>query len=171
MKRTATAYISLGSNVGDRQAHLCLALERLARRGVKPVAVSSLYETEHVGAPGEERPAYLNAVAAVATELSAPAILDVIAQVERLGGRDRPTRHAPRTIDIDLLLLGRTRLKGDRLTLPHPRMGQRAFVLLPLAEVAPGLRLPGGLTPAQAASRGSVAAQSVRRLDWPSARP
>ncbi len=171
MKRPAIAYLSLGSNVGDRQAHLALALDRLARCGLTPVTVSGLYETEHVGAPGEERPAYLNAVAAVATNLSPPAILDAIEQVERLGGRDRPTPHAPRTIDIDLLLLGRARLKGDRLTLPHPRMAQRAFVLLPLAEVAPGLRLPGGLTAAEAASRGPVAAQSIRRLDWPSARP
>jgi 2-amino-4-hydroxy-6-hydroxymethyldihydropteridine diphosphokinase len=171
MKRTAVAYLSLGSNVGERQANLSLALDRLARCGLTPVAVSSLYETEHVGAPYEERPAYLNAVAAVETYLSAPAILDIIERVERLGCRERATHHAPRTIDIDLLLLGRTRLKGDRLTLPHPRMAQRAFVLLPLAEVAPGLRLPGGLTAAEAASRGPVAAQSVRRLDWPSPRP
>jgi 2-amino-4-hydroxy-6-hydroxymethyldihydropteridine diphosphokinase len=134
----AIAYIALGSNLGDRALHLARALERLrAAPGVEVVAVSRIVETDPVGPPGQGR--YLNAAAALRTRLRPAALLDVLAAIEAAGGRDRgrETHQGPRTIDLDLLLYGGEVIAGERLTVPHPRMHERLFVLEPLAEIAP----------------------------------
>jgi len=128
-------YVALGSNVGDREAHLRAGLLAMARDGVTPVAVSSLWETEPVDGAG---PAwFLNMVARVATELPPEALLAVLLGVERERGRLRARPNAPRELDLDLLLLGAVRRHTPELTLPHPRLWSRRFVLAPLAELAP----------------------------------
>ncbi len=142
------AYIGLGSNLGDRARNLERALDRLRRiAGVEVVAVSRFIETEPVGPPGQGR--YLNAAAALRTDLRPDALIEALAAVEAAGGRDRAReeRHGPRTIDLDLLLYGEEIVGGPRLTVPHPRMHERPFVLEPLAEIAAGAVHPGlGMT-------------------------
>jgi 2-amino-4-hydroxy-6-hydroxymethyldihydropteridine diphosphokinase len=156
-----TAYLGLGSNTGDRRAHLAQALDRLnATPGVRVTAVSSLYETVPVGLTAQ--PDFLNAVAEVCTELPAEALLDAALAVEAALGRVRTVRWGPRPIDLDVLLVGGLRVAGGRLTLPHPRMTERAFVLVPLAEIAPGLVFNGKTAAAWAAESD---ASGVRRLD------
>ena len=138
----ATAYIGLGSNLGDRRAYLDRALAELGRRpGVEMTRISSVYETAPVGGPAGQGP-YLNASAELRTELTPEALLDVLLEVERGLGRVRAERDGPRTIDLDLLLYGDVVRQDPRLTLPHPRLHQRLFVLQPLAEIAPGLVHP-----------------------------
>jgi 2-amino-4-hydroxy-6-hydroxymethyldihydropteridine diphosphokinase len=128
-------YVGLGSNVGDREEHLRSGLVTMARRGVSPVAVSSLWETEPVGGAG---PAwFLNMVARVATDLPPEDVLAVLLAAERERGRSRSRPNAPRELDLDLLLLGEFKRSAPELTLPHPRMLSRRFVLAPLAEIAP----------------------------------
>ena len=128
-------YVGLGSNVGDREEHLREGLLAMARCGVVPVAVSSVWETEPVDGAG---PAwFLNMVARVATSLSPEAVLAVLLSVERERGRERRRPNAPRELDCDLLVLGALRLRSPELTLPHPRLWSRRFVLAPLAELAP----------------------------------
>ena len=135
------AYVGLGSNLGDREATLLAALELLGR-SVRVVAVSSVRETEPWGDPNQ--PLYLNAVAAVETQLSPRGLLDVLLAVERELGRERSgRRYGPRTIDLDLLVHGDEVLDEPGLTVPHPRLHERRFVLEPLAELAPGLVVPG----------------------------
>ncbi len=134
-------YVALGSNLGDREGHLRLGLAGMASRGVAPVALSSVWETEPVGTAEALR--FLNMVAKVRTALGAEEALGVLLAVEAEAGRVRRERNAPRELDLDLLILGRIRRSGPALTLPHPRMWERRFVLAPLAEVAPGLRNPG----------------------------
>lgn len=130
-----TAYVALGANLGDAAKALREALAALnALPGVRLRRASSLYRTAPVDASG---PDYLNAVAEIATTLSAPALLDALQAIEQVAGRERPYRNAPRTLDLDLLLYGDARIDSTRLTVPHPRMGERAFVLVPLAEIAP----------------------------------
>jgi 2-amino-4-hydroxy-6-hydroxymethyldihydropteridine diphosphokinase len=107
-------------------------------------------------APGED---YFNAVAELDTGLTAPGLLNHLQQIEQQAGRERPYRNAPRTLDLDLLLYGSGRIDSVRLTVPHPRMAQRAFVLVPLAEIAPGL--------VSAAQLAAVAQQRIERLDRP----
>jgi len=139
-----TAYVALGGNVGDRQANLERAVELL--RGTQPTpgsphpplivtAVSPLYETAPVGYA--DQPAFLNAVAAIETDLPPLALLDVLQAVERALGKATPFKDGPRTIDLDLLLYGDRVIDEPRLQVPHPRMHERAFVLVPLADVAP----------------------------------
>ena len=128
-------YIGLGSNIGDREEHLRAGLLAMARAGVSPVAVSSLWETEPVGGAGPDW--FLNMVARVATDLSPDEILEVLLAGERERGRERRRPNAPRELDLDLLLLGDVRLSTPRLTVPHPRLWSRRFVLAPLAEIAP----------------------------------
>jgi 2-amino-4-hydroxy-6-hydroxymethyldihydropteridine diphosphokinase len=132
-----TAYIALGSNLGDRRAHLDRALQELARRpGVAVTRVSSYHETEPVGGPpGQGR--YLNAAAELNTELGPEQLLQVLLEIEQSLGRVRQERFGPRTIDLDLLLHGDQILDRPDLTVPHPRMHERLFVLEPLAEIAP----------------------------------
>jgi 2-amino-4-hydroxy-6-hydroxymethyldihydropteridine diphosphokinase len=139
----ATAYVGLGSNLGDREAMLRRALELLdARPGIEVVAVSALRETEPVGFL--EQPRFLNAAARLETELPPRRLLSALLEVEQELGRDRSgPRFGPRTIDLDLLLYGELELDEEGLGIPHPRLHERRFVLEPLAELAPGLVVPG----------------------------
>jgi 2-amino-4-hydroxy-6-hydroxymethyldihydropteridine diphosphokinase len=131
------AYLGLGSNLGDRLAFLQLAVEGLAARAGTVVAVSAVYETEPVGGPPQ--PDYLNAAIALDTTLSARELLGVAKALEAEAGREPGERWAPRTLDIDVLMVGDERVDEPDLVVPHPRIHQRAFVLAPLADVAPGL--------------------------------
>lgn len=137
-------YLGLGSNVGDPVAHLRAALELLEGHGVAIEAASSLYVTEPVGEVLDQ-PDFLNAAVRIRTELDPEPLLDVCKRVEAERGRhfDAP-RHSPRPLDVDLLLLGDLELRSDRLTLPHPQVRNRRFVLAPLLELDPELTLPDG---------------------------
>lgn len=141
MRAPQRAYIGLGANLGDARAAL---REAVAALGALPqtrlAAVSSLYRSAPIDSSG---PDYLNAVAALDTATEPPALLQALQAIEQAHGRERPYRNAPRTLDLDLLLHGDAVLDTPTLTLPHPRIAQRAFVLQPLAELAPGLLLPG----------------------------
>jgi len=143
-QRTRSGYLGLGSNVGDRAGHLRAAIEMLGERGVEVEAVSSAYETEPVGEVLDQ-PDFLNAAIGIRTGLEPEALLDACKRVEAERGRalDAP-RHSPRPLDVDLLLLGDLELATDRLTLPHPEVTTRRFVLAPLLELDPALTLPGG---------------------------
>jgi 2-amino-4-hydroxy-6-hydroxymethyldihydropteridine diphosphokinase len=132
------AYLALGSNLGDRLAHLQCAVDTMrADARVEVVGVSRVYETEPVGGP--EQGAYLNAVVAVDTELAARALLHFAQQLENDAQRVRTERWGPRTLDVDILLYDDLEIDDDDLTLPHPRMWERGFVLAPLRDVAPHL--------------------------------
>lgn len=135
------AAIALGSNVGDRQAHLTYALERLRTAPeVRVLAVSAWWETAPVGGPAGQG-AYLNGACLVDTTLEAHALLDLLLAIEQERGRDRTReeRHGPRTLDLDLIVCGELQHDDARLTLPHPRWTERLFVLEPLAQIAPDL--------------------------------
>jgi len=133
------AYLSLGSNLGDRAANLEAAIERLGEPGTV-VARSALYETEPVEM--EQQPWFLNCVVAIETELMPKQFLARILGIEQKMGRRRTEPKGPRTIDIDILLFGGSIVDTATLTIPHPAMHQRRFVLEPLAEIAPELRHP-----------------------------
>lgn len=131
------AYIGLGANLGDPMAALRQALGRLAELpDTEVMRASGLYGSTPVDSSG---PDYVNAVACVRTRLTAPALLSALQAQENQAGRERPYRNAPRTLDLDVLLYGSARMAGPVLTVPHPRMTERAFVLMPLAEIAPDL--------------------------------
>jgi 2-amino-4-hydroxy-6-hydroxymethyldihydropteridine diphosphokinase len=135
MRHPVTAYVGLGANLGEPLAALQAALRALgALPGTRLVRNSRIYRSAPVDAGG---PDYLNAVAELETALAAPELLRELQRVEADAGRERPYRNAPRTLDLDLLLYGSARIESDALTVPHPRMWERAFVLLPLAELAP----------------------------------
>jgi 2-amino-4-hydroxy-6-hydroxymethyldihydropteridine diphosphokinase len=134
------AYLGLGSNMGDRAAQLQFALDGLAARAGRVVAISPVYETEPVGGPSQ--PDYLNAVVAVETALSPRELLGVAKALEAEAGRPPPDpdrRWGPRPLDVDVLMVGDERVHEPDLVVPHPRIHQRAFVLAPLADVAPEL--------------------------------
>jgi 2-amino-4-hydroxy-6-hydroxymethyldihydropteridine diphosphokinase len=135
------AYIALGSNLGDREGTLAAAKDRLERLG-RVEACSSLYETEPVGF--HDQPAFLNAVLALEAKLEPLALLHALLAIERELGRERGqgVPNGPRILDLDLLLMGDTVIAGEELTLPHPALACRRFVLAPLAEIAPQLRHP-----------------------------
>ena len=138
------AFIGLGSNLGDRIANLRRAVDALERDGaVDVVAVSSAYETEPVGGPSQ--PDYLNAVAEISTTLTPRALLERCLGIEDALGRDRATeeRWGPRVVDLDVLLIEDVTVDEPDLIVPHPRMAERAFVLVPLAEIAPEETIPG----------------------------
>lgn len=137
-------YLGLGSNVGDPAAHLRAAVELLPAHGVEVDAVSSAYATEPVGEVLDQ-PDFLNAAVRIRTALGPEPLLDACKAVEAERGRsfDAP-RHSPRPLDVDLLLLGDLELQLDRLTLPHPEVTSRRFVLVPLLELDPELTLPDG---------------------------
>lgn len=137
------AFVALGGNLGDTRAFLQLALERLERLpGSRLLAHSRFYRTPPWGMRAQ--PAFLNAAAMLDTALAPHALLDALLEIERAAGRVREgERWGPRTLDLDLLHMDGVLLSGPRLTLPHPRIAERAFVLLPLAELAPDLELPG----------------------------
>jgi 2-amino-4-hydroxy-6-hydroxymethyldihydropteridine diphosphokinase len=134
-RAAVTAYIALGANLGDRHAALQQALQALrAMAGSGAMRSSRFYRSAPVDAGG---PDYLNAVAELTTPLTAPDLLRALQALENAAGRQRPYRNAPRTLDLDLLLYGDARIDSAQLTVPHPRMWERAFVLVPLAELAP----------------------------------
>lgn len=137
------AYIGVGANLGDRRATIERAIELLgAATGVEVVGVSSLRETDPVGF--EDQPRFFNGALAVETTLSPRELLQLLLGVERALGRTRDgPRFGPRTIDLDLLLYGDEQLDEPGLALPHPRLHERRFALEPLAELAPGLEIPG----------------------------
>lgn len=130
------ALLALGSNLGDRAARLRSAVEGLRELDPKLV-VSSVYETDPVGGPPQSR--YLNCVVLLETDLTPEELLDRAMALEQAAGRVRDVRNGPRTLDVDLLLVGDEKRETASLTLPHPRMNERAFVLAPLEEVAPHL--------------------------------
>ncbi len=132
-------YLSLGSNVGDREAQLRDAVARLGAAG-RVVALSSVYETEPVELTGQ--PWFLNCAVALETEKSPEELMTAILDIEQEMGRRRLLRKGPRSIDIDILLFGGTIMDSTELTIPHPAMHQRRFVLEPLAEIAPELQHP-----------------------------
>jgi 2-amino-4-hydroxy-6-hydroxymethyldihydropteridine diphosphokinase len=136
------AVLSLGSNLGDRLANLTAALRLLADAGVRPVSVSAVYETAAVGGP--EQPDYLNAVTIAETQLSPYDVLDAVHAVEEALGRERLERWGPRTVDVDIVAFDGFVSGDERLTLPHPRAAERAFVLAPWLDVDPGAALPDG---------------------------
>lgn len=132
-----TAYVALGANLGDAQAALRQALDDLdTLPGTQLVRASSLYRSAPVDSSG---PDYVNAVAELRTTLGPYELLAGLQRLEQAAGRERPWRNAPRTLDLDILLYDELRQDDPVLTLPHPRMWERAFVLLPLAEIAPAL--------------------------------
>jgi 2-amino-4-hydroxy-6-hydroxymethyldihydropteridine diphosphokinase len=144
------AYLGLGSNVGDRRAHLRAAVAALGEHGVEVEAASSVYETEPVGEVLDQ-PDFLNAVARARTELDPEELLDVCKAIEaERGRRSGGARHGPRPLDVDLLLIGDLELATARLTIPHPEVATRRFVLEPLLELDPGLTLPDGTVLAEA---------------------
>jgi len=150
-----TAYVALGANLGDAAQTLRDALQSLAHTpGIRLGQASSLYRTAPIESSG---PDYLNAVAEVSTTLTAPDLLGALQAIENAAGRERPYRNAPRTLDLDLLLFGNARIDSPDLSVPHPRMWQRAFVLVPLAEIAPSLVSVQALQ--------AVAGQGVARLE------
>ena len=161
-----TAFLALGSNLADRRRLLADALAALARHPQNRLtAVSPVYETRAVRLPGQdEQPDYLNLVVQLETSLPPHALLDLCLATEHDLGRIRRERWGPRTVDLDVLLHGETILDDERLTLPHPRMKERAFVLVPLADLAPDLLLDGEPVRARLARLGT---DGVRRTDTP----
>lgn len=148
------AFVALGANLGDAQATVRQAMADLAGlTQTRVTACSSLYRSAPVDAAG---PDFINAVVALDTALAPEALLAELQQLELRAGRERAYRNAPRTLDLDLLCHGDTTLESTSLTLPHPRLQERAFVLLPLAEVAPER--------VSAAALARVADQAIQRL-------
>ena len=157
------AYIGLGANLGDAAAALRQAVQTLGSLPqTQLLCCSPVYRTapldtddgREVAADGHD---YLNAVVALSTRLMPLALLDQLQQIEQAAGRERPYRNAPRTLDLDLLLYGDEHINTPRLSVPHPRMAQRAFVLVPLADVAPGR--------VSAAQLAAVAHQGIEKTD------
>lgn len=160
MRDKVIACVALGANLGDARTALQHALAALKNLPLTEVrACSRVYRTAALDdaalavgdIPPERTPApdYLNAVVALETGLTAPALLAALQGIETAAGRQRPYRNAPRTLDLDLLLYGSARIDSASLTVPHPRMCQRAFVLVPLAEIAPQLVNPAQLAAVQ----------------------
>jgi 2-amino-4-hydroxy-6-hydroxymethyldihydropteridine diphosphokinase len=155
------AFVGLGSNIGERAAEIERALAEIAALPATTLlARSSLYASAPVDAAGGE---YLNAVAAIRTALAPLALLHALQAIEAGHGRERPFAGAPRTLDLDLLLYGELVLASAELALPHPRLHERAFVLAPLAEIAPQLVVPG--RGRVEALRAAVTGQRVAKLD------
>ncbi len=139
--RESLAYVALGSNLGDRRAALDSAVRELARfPGVRVLRTSTWIETEPVGGP-RDQPRFLNGVVELRTSLDALQLLRVLQDLESRAGRDRTreVRNGPRTLDLDLIVFGELCVATSELELPHPRAGEREFVLAPLAELAPEL--------------------------------
>lgn len=155
-----TAYVALGANLGDARTAVLQAMQALEQLPLsRVIRRSSLYRTAPITAkPTSEDagPDYINAVAALETSLPALALLDQLQALEQAAGRERPYPDAPRTLDLDLLLYGDVIIDSARLSVPHPRMDQRAFVLVPLAEIAPRL--------VSAPQLRAVADQAITRL-------
>jgi 2-amino-4-hydroxy-6-hydroxymethyldihydropteridine diphosphokinase len=158
-------YLGLGSNVGDRRAMLQAAVEDLWGHEIEVLASSSVYESEPVGEVLDQ-PAFLNAAIRIETRLEPEALLDACKHVEATLGRAAGgVRHGPRPIDVDVLLLGDEAYESERLCVPHREVANRRFVLVPLLELDPELRLPGGAALADALAR--LGGQDVRRAGPP----
>jgi 2-amino-4-hydroxy-6-hydroxymethyldihydropteridine diphosphokinase len=139
--KAIVAYVALGANLGDAKATLSHAVHALAElTRTQLLDTSPIYQTEAVDSEG---PDYLNSVAKLSTELSPHELLAALQAIETTYGRERPYRNAPRTLDLDLLLYGGEHIATADLTVPHPRMHERAFVLAPLADIAPDVVVPG----------------------------
>ena len=159
--RGTVAYIGIGANLGDARANVLDAVARLRRLPETTVTgVSSLYRTAPIDSSGDD---YVNAVARIDTALDAEALLRSLHDIEQQHGRERPYRNAPRTLDLDVLLYGDEEIASPTLTVPHPRLTERAFVLVPLLELAPSIDIPG-LGPATAFAD-SVADQAITILN------
>jgi len=143
MRQTVTACIAVGANLGDARRTVLQSLHDIGRiAGCTVMATSRLYRT----APWQSQgPDFVNAVVRIETNLTAPGLLQALQAMELLAGRERPYLNAPRTLDLDILLYGAGRIDSPKLTVPHPRMMQRAFVLYPLADVLPNFVLPQDL--------------------------
>ena len=155
MTDAVSAYIGIGANLGQAEQTVrraIIALQDLSDTHLS--ASSSLFASAPVDAGGDD---FVNAVARIDTRLSAEKLLSALQAIEQTFGRERPFRNAPRTLDLDLLLFGDARIDSPSLTVPHPRWAQRAFVLLPLAELAPDR--------VSAPQRAAVAGQRIERLD------
>jgi 2-amino-4-hydroxy-6-hydroxymethyldihydropteridine diphosphokinase len=154
------AYVGLGSNLGDSGATLRAALAEIAALpGMQACTASPFYRSAPVDASG---PDFINAVAALDATLEPLQLLDALQAIELKHGRERPYRNAPRTLDLDLLLYGDVSMNTRRLTLPHPRMHERAFVLRPLRDLAPSIALPQGPIGDLIAG---IAGQAIERLE------
>lgn len=166
MKATATVYLGLGSNLGDREGHLARAIGWLPPQ-VAVEALSSLYETEPVGPVGySAQPRFLNAVLRGRTALSPRELLGFLKSLEARAGREQTFPGGPRTLDLDILLYDDLVMATPHLTIPHPRLTERAFVLIPLAELAPDLCHPTlGLTVAALLAR-VEGREGVRKVGW-----
>ncbi len=137
VREPVPVWIALGANLGDAQQAVRDAIAAIGQLpGTTLTQQSSLYRTAPVDSSG---PDYINAVVQINTVLTAPALLAALQAIEQSAGRERPYRNAPRTLDLDILLYGNARISSPTLTVPHPRMHERAFVLMPLAQIAPGL--------------------------------
>jgi 2-amino-4-hydroxy-6-hydroxymethyldihydropteridine diphosphokinase len=155
MRQTVTACIAVGANLGDARQTVVKSLHDIGRiAGCTVTATSRLYRTAPWQAQG---PDFVNAVVRIATELTAPALLFALQALEQVAGRERPYLNAPRTLDLDILLYGAGSIDSRTLTVPHPRMMQRAFVLYPLADVLPNFVQPQDLQ--------RVQDQPIHRLD------
>ena len=154
LRAPVTAYVAIGANLGDAStAVLCAINDLIELAHTDLVAQSSQYQTAPMASSG---PDYINAVVEISTRLTAQDLLLALQQIEFAAGRDRPYPNAPRTLDLDILLYGEARIDSTSLSIPHPRMFERAFVLVPLAEIAPAL--------VSAAQLEAVAAQAITRL-------
>jgi 2-amino-4-hydroxy-6-hydroxymethyldihydropteridine diphosphokinase len=160
-----TAYLGLGSNLGDRRQHLAEAVRRLhAGPALQVVKISSVYESSPVGVTAQ--PDFLNLVVQVATAHVPHELLAECQRIETDLGRVRRERWGPRTIDIDLLLYGDARINDGSLTVPHPRMRERSFVLAPWSEIAPGMKLDGKTISELATALGEDGLRKLGSLDW-----
>lgn len=163
------AYLGMGSSLGNRKAHLQAALNGLAGStgGTRTLSVSPLYESPHLGLqPGDEQryPAHLNCVVIVETILTPMELLHLVQQIETQGQRQRTERWGPRTIDIDLLLYENVTLQSEVLTLPHPEIKKRAFVLKPLFDLVPNLIFPNGQPLLELLHSDIIRAQEIKRV-------
>jgi len=142
MSQAVSAYIGLGSNLDDPETQVRQAFDELAAiPSTQLVVCSPLYRSDPLGPPGQ--PDYINAVARLDTELDAEALLDALQAIELAHHRQREIHWGPRTLDLDLLLYGDAVIANERLRVPHPHLAERAFVLYPLADIAPALQVPG----------------------------
>jgi 2-amino-4-hydroxy-6-hydroxymethyldihydropteridine diphosphokinase len=155
------AYVGIGANLGDARANVGDALARLARLPAsRLLQASSHYRSAPIDSSGDD---YINAVACLDTGLDAHQLLAALHAIEQAHGRERPYRNAPRTLDLDLLLYGDQAIDTPTLSVPHPRMHERAFVLAPLLEIAPDIDIPGRGHARDFAA--AVAGQDISRLD------
>ena len=155
-------YIALGANIGDRAGQLSAAIDEMERTGLRVTKQSSVYETAPVGYT--EQPSFFNMVVEVESRQSSDELLKTLQQIEQRLGRERLFKNGPRTIDLDILYYNGEDIQSEHLTVPHPRMQERAFVLAPLAEIAPELIVRGRTVASWLADLPMADRQDVVRL-------